>query len=235
MDPAAEEYASISPYTYVANNPLLFIDPTGENIVVPLTGEKLGGENTREYQQTVLTNLQSLTNDKLGWGKDNSGRDIVVIEERGAANSDRDLSAGTTLIAGLIDSPDKHAFIEAPANSDQGNLTVAFSSETSLQSDGTAGEGASSWIRFNPNDTEGGMNTEGSTSRPANVGLGHELFHAFINMEGINITNRTNVESDPNRNQGQPISRTEFVTRFLENFIRQEQGQPLRILPPENN
>ncbi|TXB62114.1 M91 family zinc metallopeptidase, partial [Phaeodactylibacter luteus] len=220
---------------YVANNPIAFIDPDGRNIVIPLTGEKLGGDNTREYQQTVFNHLQSLTNDKLGWGKDNSGRDIVIIAERGTANSGKDLGFGTSLIAGLIQSDDKHAFLEAPASSDQGNLTLAFSPNVNLQADGTAGEGASSWIRFNPNDTEGGMNVEGATQRPSNIGLAHELFHAAINMEGINITSQTHIESEPNSNQGNTISRTEFVTRFLENFIRQEQGEPLRVLPPSNN
>ena len=198
-------------------------------------GEKLGGDNTREYQQTVFNHLQSLTNDKLGWGKDNIGRDIVIIAERSAANSDKDLGFGTSLIASLIQSEDKHAFIEAPANSDQGNLTLTFSPNANLQADGTAGEGASSWIRFNPNDTGGGLNVEGSTQRPTNIGLAHELIHAAINMEGVNITSKTHIELDPNSNQGNTISRTEFVTRFLENFIRQEQGEPLRVLPPSNN
>jgi len=32
MDPLAEKYYSISPYVYVANNPLKYIDPNGEDI-----------------------------------------------------------------------------------------------------------------------------------------------------------------------------------------------------------
>ena len=42
MDPLAEKYYNISPYAYVANNPLKFIDPDGRTIVlrelVDLTG-----------------------------------------------------------------------------------------------------------------------------------------------------------------------------------------------------
>ena len=32
MDPLAEKYYSISPYAYVANNPLRYIDPDGRRI-----------------------------------------------------------------------------------------------------------------------------------------------------------------------------------------------------------
>ena len=35
MDPAAEEYYSISPYVYVANNPMKWIDPDGKRIGEP--------------------------------------------------------------------------------------------------------------------------------------------------------------------------------------------------------
>lgn len=51
---------------------------------------------------------------------------------------------------------------------------------------------------------------------------------------GINRTERNYTETDPGRGQGRPISTTEFITRFLENFIRHEQGEPLRTLPPRN-
>ncbi len=38
IDPAAEKYYEISPYAYVANNPILYIDPRGDTITVNNTG-----------------------------------------------------------------------------------------------------------------------------------------------------------------------------------------------------
>lgn len=35
LDPLAREYPSLSDYSFVANNPIFYIDPTGEKIVVP--------------------------------------------------------------------------------------------------------------------------------------------------------------------------------------------------------
>lgn len=38
IDPLSEKYYSISPYVYVGNNPMRFIDPDGKQVVLPLPG-----------------------------------------------------------------------------------------------------------------------------------------------------------------------------------------------------
>ncbi len=47
IDPHAENYFSTSPFTYVANNPLKFIDPDGKDIINVDGGVKFTGEDAQ--------------------------------------------------------------------------------------------------------------------------------------------------------------------------------------------
>ena len=48
VDPLAEKYPNISPYTYVANNPINAIDPDGK-LIIFINGQHYGDGGRREY------------------------------------------------------------------------------------------------------------------------------------------------------------------------------------------
>jgi len=55
-DPMFEKYPSISPYTYCANNPMKYVDPSGEelNPIFDLTGNFLGTDNKGIQGEAII-------------------------------------------------------------------------------------------------------------------------------------------------------------------------------------
>lgn len=57
VDPLASEYAAISPYAYVANNPVIFIDPDGREIVLPSLETRFGQDVQRDLNLIYRSSL----------------------------------------------------------------------------------------------------------------------------------------------------------------------------------
>ncbi|MEM9884717.1 MAG: RHS repeat-associated core domain-containing protein [Bacteroidota bacterium] len=60
VDPLAEKYYPISPYAYVANNPIVLIDPDGKQIDIS-QALQYDRENKTEYVETIISELQEQT------------------------------------------------------------------------------------------------------------------------------------------------------------------------------
>ena len=96
VDPMADKYPSLSPYTYCANNPIKIIDPSGDSCAVLLAGNRVGGlghaavlvqDNTRGNKwflyskngdDKTMSGKELGSDDDLGYGgKDGKGFDSV--------------------------------------------------------------------------------------------------------------------------------------------------------------
>jgi hypothetical protein len=231
VDALADKYQSLSPYVYVANNPLKYIDPDGRDINIA---------GTREFRRAAFNDLQKLTNTPLVLMRDGSvkaasevkGLSRLGIAETGkptviVPQSERGKPVGTKLVSDLIEN--KHTVTIELGNK---NGTVA----DDKFNNSVKGEGSSSTVSYNPNersdDPETGIvNLDGTTGRDPQVGLGHELGHARNNAEGVNDkTPRATLDPDHRSSKPTGLHTQEEVNvrKNVDNPIRREQGNKQR-------
>lgn len=220
IDPLSADMPSWSSYTLGFNNPVIYIDPTGESpedIIVKYDKNKYASKDEYyRFKAEVKSNIQSLTNDKVGWKGDK-----LVIVESGTANEGKNLAEGTKLIADLV-GREKDTFIE------KGENNVSFAKYPRAAANGT---GSDVTVMFNPEDKEGGINAVGSKNRPTQIGLAHELIHADNSTQGKREGSLLFNYHDHDTNGKKPLSQEELSSRVRENSIRKEQGVTPRILP----
>src|SRR5690606_14249128 len=156
---------------------------------------KVGKDGLDRGQRRTLNKLQRLTNDVLSV---DSKTGIVSVSQKGGANSKKNLSYGTSLVASAIGT-DKTIAIRERNDKGTGNTTQGSSNPNASN-----GVGANSEIYLDNGNTTGGLNVDGSRSRPEFIGLGHEVIHAVRIAQGkVNHTSLQGVLVDPD-SQAQP-------------------------------
>ena len=87
VDPMSDKYPSMSPYNYCANNPVILVDPDGEEIYVSgylykngSLVDKFGNEVplvAGSFEHKVLTSLNEIANIKNNTGENDEGKDLI--------------------------------------------------------------------------------------------------------------------------------------------------------------
>lgn len=204
MDPMAEKYYSISPYAYVANNPVNNIDLRGDSIT------------------TVVTSIvnASAVNTTYYYGQDANGN-FGFIDSNGQIYSggDQFVTSLTTALGDLRSGVKGNALVEDLMNSTK---TVQIANYSGNKADPNG-----KYVLWNPASTNGGPDQTGSTTRPAYIGLGHEMGHI---QDVWNKTYDASTWTKITDAQGNTINipNAEKYSTHVENQLRSEHGISLR-------
>jgi hypothetical protein len=159
VDPLADKYPSLSPYNFVANNPILYVDPDGREIWIAFDVTNKDGSTTVQKVQYSGGKLYGTD------GKEYIGGNAFATKVQGHLNQlakdNVDLKGRLSTLEG---SKNIHT-IQMTDGPDDGN------SNSSSKADLRSGTPTGSTTKYNPDK---GENVRGDKRAPR-AGLAHEL------------------------------------------------------------
>jgi RHS repeat-associated protein len=218
-----DKYPSLSPYQYAANNPALIVDVNGDSLYVENEEDRKGGFFAR--LRNFLGNGKKVTYVKREDGYYNTETGEKADPEVGGY-----LAEVSSAVDRLTSTPSGRKLVGTFSSSETNHITIRKGSNRYR----TGGKTLHSTVFWDPDDTSGGPSEGGSTRRPAFVGLGHEIGHAYDDF-GYDGTMGTtpgvwlDANGDPViRSTGETVKRSEIYASWVENQIRAEHNLPRR-------
>jgi len=196
IDRFAEKYHSLSTYQYGANNPIKNIDVNGDSIWVSIT--------------TTVNNVAQ-TN-RYYYGQDAKGN-YGFMDQSGAMYSGNNQFVGK-VTSGLAD------LRGGSVGAGLVNHLMSSNNNTEIAQRGIkkADEQNGSYVLWSPNGATSAPDQNGSTQRPAYIGLGHELAHVQDVWNGTINRGTWQTAVDPNGNSIN-IPNAEIYSTHLENRL----------------
>ncbi|UZR98930.1 RHS repeat-associated core domain-containing protein [Chondrinema litorale] len=129
IDPHSENYYSLTPYNYVANNPIIYIDPDGRDITLGV------GEDDEDRREDLFKAYEKLISDAFG------GRVSATVDrESGKVSFSRSINKETGEAQDFSSNGEENAFNllnDIAGNSDiQVNQTLIDSNSENIENDG---------------------------------------------------------------------------------------------------
>jgi len=236
VDPLQAKYPEISPYVFVADNPIIYIDPDGKKIII--VGD-------REFVEKTFSQLQALTSNQLVLLIDgtvmeaNKLTDVqkLLVLKTGTVERNNfvqiiDKPIGTKLISEAIEDDNIITIKEVDKIHDES--TVFENPENSIN-----GKGSNSTIYHDPDDDGTKTlpkikNRNGTVGRSGIINLAHEIDHALKGAKGKRLTGYSK-KGDPDNLK--PNGKTNYLkneevdTRQMEQKISHEQNEAVRADP----
>jgi RHS repeat-associated protein len=205
-DPAIGRWWQIDPkpnfswssYSSRSNNPIRYSDPLGDTVVIQHKKQSYMYENGKLYQ-----NGQEYTGKVKGF----LAKSVTALDKLRTGGAE-----GKKLVGDLQSNA-------ATTNIMKGSNGFTESGDRS---------GLANVVRWNPGNTSGGPNENGNTSRPAFIGLGHELAHSYDKVSD----GKVDYAAWPGVTGA---AKAEMFSTYIENKLRAENQIPLRTHYGINN
>jgi RHS repeat-associated protein len=201
MDRFAEKYYHLNPYQYGANNPILYNDIKGDSILIY-------SEQDKGYVKYENGNLYSRNGNK--WQAYNGKN--VKVDKNGKQTIGGFLGKTASALDKIRNGKGGNELVTAIQNDKKYDIISESSGDNSSG-------GVTGGVHWNPFNTSGGPDENGSTTRDSYIGLAHELGHVMDGLDGIVDNTLLNPE-------GGTVS--DYQAMHWENRVRGENGLSLR-------